>query len=110
MVHKVLHVYHDEFAHCGTEKTFQDVSANYWFPSMRSKIKSCIEDCLTCLMASVSSNWKEGELQTTPTAKNPFQIMHTDHFGPLPESREGNTSYSLLTHILIDQGLLDFSR
>ena len=39
MINKMLYIYHDESAHCSTEKTFQGISAYYWFSAMRHKIK-----------------------------------------------------------------------
>lgn len=96
MIHKILHIYHDESVHCGIEKTYQGINAHYWFPTMRRKIKNYVMNCVTCLMASATANPKEGELQITPTARTPFQIMHTDHFGPLPEFRNGANHILLL--------------
>lgn len=40
-------------------------------------------------MANISTNTQEGEMQITVTPSNPFDIVHTDHFGPLTELNEG---------------------
>lgn len=63
MVRSLLRIHHDEVAHCGAKKTFYGLSANYWFKSMRRRIKRYIENCVTCIMSNVSSNTNEGELQ-----------------------------------------------
>jgi len=102
MITNVIRLYHDEAAHCGTEKTLQGIRSNYWFPSMRKKIVNHIENCLTCLYSNSSPHVNEGTLQVTPCVTLPFQLVHTNHFGPLIESCEG------FKHILI---LIDaFSR
>ncbi|KMQ87526.1 hypothetical protein RF55_13169 [Lasius niger] len=86
MVTNVIRVYHDEMAHCGPEKTAQGIKSNYWFPSLNKKIQDHIDNCLTCILNNVSSNANEGELQLTDKAKGPFDVLHTDHFGPISES------------------------
>jgi len=98
MVGNLLRLYHDDQAHCGIEKTYQGLISNYWFPSMRRKIKEYVDNCLVCMLANTSTNVREGELQTTCTPTLPFQVVHADHYGPLIESDDGR-KYIL---ILID--------
>lgn len=95
MVNNIIHIYYDNIAHCGLEKTVQGISSNYWFPSLRKRVKSYIDNCLICLMANPVSNSREGEMQITDTPSGPFQIIHIDHFGPINESDLG------FKHILI---------
>lgn len=95
MVTNVIRVYHDDSAHCGVDKTIQGIRSNYWFPSMRKKIQNHIENCLVCIVSNTSTNVKEGEMQLVESPVKPFQILHTDHFGPLTESVDGHK------HILI---------
>lgn len=40
-------------------------------------------------MSNISVNSLEGEMQTTDNPIIPFDILHTDHFGPLKESNSG---------------------
>lgn len=70
-------------AHCGTEKTIQGILENYWFPSLRKRVNLYIENCITCLIANTSSNFREGEMQLTECPSIPFYIIHIDHFGPI---------------------------
>lgn len=89
MITNIIRVYHDDCAHCGLDKTLQGIRDSYWFPSMRRKVKSHIENCITCLMSNTSTNTKEGEIQFESTPQSPFQVMHTDHFGPLIKTTDG---------------------
>lgn len=88
MITNLLRVYHDNMAHCGFEKTFQDFSANYWFPAMRKKVQEYLDNCLVCLLANVSPNVKEGEMQLVESSTIPFQTLHVDHFGPIIETKK----------------------
>lgn len=78
-----MRVYHDELAHCGAEKTIKGILNNYWFPSLRKRVHTYIDNCLTCIMANESRNSREGELQISYTPDRPFESIHVDHFGPL---------------------------
>jgi len=35
MTNIIIHTYHDENAHYGVKKIFQEINKTYWFPSMR---------------------------------------------------------------------------
>lgn len=98
MVNKILHIHHDDLAHCGVEKSIQGIQINYWFPKLRKKVQNYIDNCLVCLTANYSFNIKEGELQITDSPTSPFIIVHTDHFGPLKKT-EDNYKHIL---VLID--------
>lgn len=85
MVTNIIHVYHDDMAHCEFEKTIRGVSNNYWFPSLKKIIRSHIDNCLI----ANSANFHEDKLQVTDTPSLPFEIFHMDHFGPIKESIDG---------------------
>lgn len=38
MIVNIIRIYHDEMAHCGVEKTVQDIGNNYCFPEKSSKL------------------------------------------------------------------------
>jgi len=59
---------------------------------MRKKIVNHIENCL---YSNSSSHVNEGTLQITTCIILSFQLVHTDHFGPLIEFRKG------FKHVLI---------
>lgn len=89
MINNIIRIYHDEMAHCGVEKTVQGIGSNYWFPSLRKKVRSYVDNCLTCLTANSSVHTREGEMQEVDSPKRPFQIVHCDHFGPLTDTSQG---------------------
>jgi len=87
MVPSLLRAHHDDMAHCGLEKTFQGMSKNFWFPSMRKRMKTYIENCFTCLMANDSINRFERETSLYDAPSKPMETLHVDHFGLLQETR-----------------------
>src|SRR5436190_4623739 len=56
---------------------------------MQKRVQNYIDNCLTCMLANSAVNSREGELQNLDTPSRPFQVFHTDHFGPIKESRNG---------------------
>lgn len=89
MIQQIIRIHHDEMAHCGKEKTIEGIKRIYWFPSMKRKVDQYVDNCITCLMANASVNSREGELQIERYPNLPFEIIHVDHFGPLPETADG---------------------
>lgn len=57
---------------------------------MRKKIQDYIDNCLICLIANSSGNKREGEMQITEAPSKPFDVVHLDHYGPLPQADDGS--------------------
>lgn len=90
MEHSVIKTYHDEVGHVGVNKTYELISRTYWFPSMKSKIKAYIGNCLKCISYSSATGKGEGFLHPIPKGNLPFQTIHIDHYGPLEKTRHQN--------------------
>jgi len=88
MIPALMRAHHDNVGHVGRVKTFEGIAQSYWFPSMRKKIYDYVDNCFVCIMAEDSMNRFEGETSLHPAAKAPMQVIHLDHFGPLPETRD----------------------
>lgn len=54
---------------------------------MRAKISEYIKSCLKCVQFSPFSGKPEGELHNIPKGNVPFNVIHIDHYGPLPLTR-----------------------
>jgi len=80
MVHTLLRTYHDNMAHVGRVKTYEGIAQTYWFPSMRKKIYSYVENCFVCIMADDSTNRYEGESSLYAAPKSPMETLHLDHY------------------------------
>jgi hypothetical protein len=44
----LLHIFHDEQCHIGTEKTLESIRQHFWFPRMRNFVKNYVKHCLPC--------------------------------------------------------------
>ena len=53
---------------------------------MKDKIKNYFETCLKCIHNSPLSGKTEGVLHSIPKGQVPLEVLHIDHFGPLPPS------------------------
>lgn len=87
MENHIIRKYHDELGHLGVEKTSDVISKNYWFPSLRSKTKTYVSNCLKCIAFSPSTGRGEGFLNAIPKGEAPFMTYHIDHYGPIDKQR-----------------------
>lgn len=71
------------------KKIVQGIVNNYWFPSLRKRVQTHVDNCLICLLANAASNSREGEMQNLESPTSPFQTIHVDHFGPIKETEQG---------------------
>lgn len=68
----IIRKYHDELGHLGIEKTSDIILKNYWFPNLRSKVKTHIANCLKCIAFFPSEGRGEGFLNAIPKRETPF--------------------------------------
>lgn len=79
----VLFHYHNEMGHVGLSKMVETISRTYWFPKIRKKCETHIQNCLKCISFSPSSGKAEGYPNPIPKGNVPFNTIHIDHFGPV---------------------------
>lgn len=95
MEKNVMFKYHDEMGHFSTEKTYQAIIQNYWFPKLKEKVNIHIKNCLKCISYSPITGKREGFLHLVPKGNVPFSVLHIDHLGPV------NTQQLQKRHILV---------
>lgn len=49
MEKNILFRYHNQMSHFELDKTTDTILKNYWFPNLKSKVKTHISNCLKCL-------------------------------------------------------------
>ena len=89
MINSVIKASHDDMGHMGLEKTLELISQYYWFPKLKSRVKSYIENCLRCIAFNVKSRKIEGELHSIDKGCFPYDTVHVDHVGPFEKSKSG---------------------
>ena len=91
----IIRTCHDDIEHVGVDKVVGNISKVYWFPQMRNKVKTYIENCLRCVEFSPKHGKREGFLHAIPKQNVPFDTVHIDHLGPLEKTGKG------FKHILV---------
>ena len=91
----IIRLIHEKLAHLGCEKCYNQIRLQYWFPGMMRKIRLYIQNCLRCIMHTAPHRALERELHSIPKEPFPFDTVHVDHFGPLPQIINKNN------HILV---------
>lgn len=79
MEQSVIRTCHDELGHVGIDKTISALAKTYWFPEMRLKVKTYIDNCMKCIVYSPVSGKAEGFLHNIPKKNEPFYTIHIDH-------------------------------
>lgn len=80
----VIRLLHEKIGHLSTDKCYDQIRLHYWFPSMRRKIQGYIENCIHCIIHNPPRHINERTLHSIPKEPVPFDTIHIDHFGPLP--------------------------
>lgn len=84
MESNVIRLIHEQIGHLGAEKCYNQINRHYWFPGMRVKIEQFIRNCIQCIMCSAPARVNERNLYSIPKTPLPFDTIHIDHYGPLP--------------------------
>ena len=89
---KILELCHDNpsAGHPGREKTFELVSREYYWPSMRKYVAQYVRNCHTCQRSKQNNHAKFGVLRPLPIAQQPWQEVSMDFVTGLPESEGFN--------------------
>jgi len=84
-------------SHPGVKATTKLIGSRYFWPTLKTDIKSWVAECIACQSSKVTKHTKRplGEL---PCPSQRFATVHIDIVGPLTTPDEGNCRY-LLTMI-----------
>lgn len=93
MEHHVMRNSHDDLGHIGIDKTCEYISRAYWFPDLKSKVKTYIRNSLKCISYSSNSGKQEGKLHSIPKGNRPFIALHIDHYGSLEITPVGKNMF-----------------
>lgn len=97
MQSKVIFKNHDDVGHAGIDKVVNRILRVYWFPDLRLKVKTHIQNCLKCITFNPKYGRKEGWLHPIDKGNLPFNTIHIDHLGPLEKTPRGYKYVLLIT-------------
>lgn len=104
----LLRIFHDEHSHIDADKTHDLILRHFWFPGLRAFIRKYIGHCLTCIAHKRVPRAPLQPITSWPKPDVPFDTLHADVLGPLPESKgykhvmivvDSFTKFCLLTPI-----------
>ena len=75
--------------HYHPKAVFEKLRKDYFWPSMWNDIKSYCDSCVQCHSHKKNHRDKPAPLGQAPVPYGPWETVHTDILGPLPESPEG---------------------
>lgn len=78
----VIRVTHESIAHSGIVKIVDQIRLRYWFPNIKTKVERFVRNCLRCIAYSAPTG--DRNLHNIPKLPIPFDTIHIDHYGPLP--------------------------
>ena len=99
----LLETYHDSqtAGHPGTERTYQQISKDYWWPGLRKFVSTYVKGCGVCQQNKVITHPNRPPLHPIAPPQNPepFKVISVDLIVKLPES-QGHDAILTIT----DQG------
>ena len=87
---RLLYEYHAGTcaAHLGSKKVLSALKRKYFWPSMKNDVFTYVHGCIPCLRRKGRPIHQDGRV---PLPKGePFQVVASDIFGPLPTTRRGS--------------------
>lgn len=82
----LLRIFHDEHEHIGVEKTIDLILKHFWFPGLRQFVSKYVSHCLTCISRKRVPRAPHQPLTSWDKPDSPFNTVHADVLGPLPQS------------------------
>lgn len=108
MEQQLIAYVHEKIGHFGSDKCYDKIKANYWFPGLEDKNETFVKNCIKCIVHSAPVGPSRRSLYSILKKPIPFHTVHIDHFGPLPsvKSKQKHLQrriYKIHEDILIDQ-------
>lgn len=80
-IKEIIQNYHEgKTNHRGIQETEQRIKKLYYWPIMKKSIQTFINDCEICQQSKYERNPIKIQMNITPTASKPFEIIHLDTF------------------------------
>ena len=100
----LLKAYHDDpmaGAHFSFDRTYHKIRPHFWWPNMKSSIKSYINSCHLCKQFNIRRHKSHGHLHLITPPEGPFLLVGIDYCGPLKRTPRENQYVLIITNYLI---------
>ncbi|OBZ70684.1 Transposon Ty3-I Gag-Pol polyprotein [Grifola frondosa] len=91
---------HSLLAHLGTYKTLGLLRDHVWWKSMTKDVQTYCDSCKTCRRSKPPNQKPYGLLNPLPVPGSPWEAIGIDFVGPLPESKDRDSSYDSITTVI----------
>lgn len=80
-IQDIIKNYHESKSnHRGIDETEQRIKLKYYWPDLKKSIQTFINNCDICQQSKYERNPIKMQMNITPTATKPFEIIHIDTF------------------------------
>ncbi|KAI3797402.1 hypothetical protein L1987_32659 [Smallanthus sonchifolius] len=76
--------------HPGTNKMYQDLKKEYWWPGMKNDVTEYVNKCLTCSLVKAEHQKPCGKMQPLPIPEWKWEEITMDFITKLPRTAKGN--------------------
>ncbi|KAI3821399.1 hypothetical protein L1987_08966 [Smallanthus sonchifolius] len=76
--------------HPGTNKMYQDLKKEYWWPGMKNDVTEYVSKCLTCSLVKAEHQKPCGKMQPLPIPEWKWEEITMDFITKLPRTAKGN--------------------
>ncbi|KAI3827735.1 hypothetical protein L1987_01818 [Smallanthus sonchifolius] len=76
--------------HPGTNKMYQDLKKEYWWPGMKNDVTEYVNKCLTCSLVKAEHQKPCGKMQPLPIPEWKWEEITMDFITKLPRTSKGN--------------------
>ncbi|KAI3810835.1 hypothetical protein L1987_20458 [Smallanthus sonchifolius] len=76
--------------HPGTNKMYQDLKKEYWWPGMKNDVTKYVNKCLTCSLVKAEHQKPCGKMQPLPIPEWKWEEITMDFITKLPRTAKGN--------------------
>ena len=80
---------HPMAGHYHARAVLDRLKRQFYWPSMSTDVRKYCDSCVKCHSTKTNRRDRPAKLGTTPPSYGPWETVHTDLVGPLPETPEG---------------------
>ena len=91
---------HSLLAHLGSSKTVAYLRDYVWWKELVLETEAFCRSCMTCMRSKPSNQKPYGLLNPLPVPVNPWEAIGVDFVGPLPESKNRNGTFDMITVVI----------
>jgi len=91
---------HSLLAHLGSAKTLSYLRESVWWPRMVHDVKFFCASCSVCTVSKSNTQKPLDHLKPLSIPSRPWQSIGIDFVGPLPESRNRDSSFDMICTVI----------